>query len=646
LLVQKEGRWRPVKDSPLEMNIPEGLRDVIGKRLSLLSKECNQLLSVASVIGREFTMETLKAVGNLNEDVFVTALKEAVRLAVLEERSQVGAVRYRFTHAFFRQTLYEEMIAPERLKLHRDVAVALEMQYSERLEEHASELAEHFSQSTDPASLKKAVAYSELAAKRALAVYAYGEAVRLLNQALKVQKVLNPDDRVKQCDLLLALAEALLEVPDTRRVLESEAPAAFALAESLGDDSRAARACVTAVWANLAEQGLSSFTPEMSRWVERLGLYAPADTPERALANGLLGSVKYVAGDNAAGQRLLVQALELARRLRDPDTLGVAASAYLLFRSAPQHTAERLQLVKELFLTKSKLKGSFSIQVIRVMGEVFLGSGQRAQAEEAFAELRALAVRTSNVVVWIQSAGMDAVLAVMDGRLRDALVLTESLRARGKEAGMVGYAGAITDHPEYRTRIYLGESLEAIERVIPRGNSFSLPLLCLVQAYLGRKPEVSEILEKSVVKRPGIGTVEDETRGWVDTLYLESAVLIGHRPAAELLLNRLSGTGLYTTDAHFPTCIIRHLGGAAALLSRYDEARQHYQEAIRVCTEMPFRPELALSRLQMAELLLEHYPDEKKDALEHLDFAIQEFREMKMQPSLERALRQKQILKA
>jgi hypothetical protein len=61
--------------------------------------------------------------------------------------------------------------------------------------------------------------------------------------------------------------------------------------------------------------------------------------------------------------------------------------------------------------------------------------------------------------------------------------------------------------------------------------------------------------------------------------------------------------------------------------------------------EMRFRPELALTQLQLAELLLEHYPDEKKEALEHLDFAIKEFREMKMQPSLERALRHKEILK-
>ena len=61
---------------------------------------------------------------------------------------------------------------------------------------------------------------------------------------------------------------------------------------------------------------------------------------------------------------------------------------------------------------------------------------------------------------------------------------------------------------------------------------------------------------------------------------------------------------------------------------------------------MRFRPELALTRLQLAELLLEHYPDEKPDALDHLDFAVNEFREMKMQPSLERALRHKEILGA
>ena len=80
------------------------------------------------------------------------------------------------------------------------------------------------------------------------------------------------------------------------------------------------------------------------------------------------------------------------------------------------------------------------------------------------------------------------------------------------------------------------------------------------------------------------------------------------------------------------------MGGAAVLLGRYDEARQHYQEAIKVCTEMKFRPELA-------ELLLKHYPQEKSEAIAHLDFVIPEFRDMKMNTYLERALRHKEILK-
>jgi len=94
------------------------------------------------------------------------ALQEAVHLAILEDRSQVGVIRYRFTHAFFRQTLYEELITPRRLQLHQQVARMLESQYASRPEEHASELAEHFSQSTDRAYLEKAVTYSEMAARR------------------------------------------------------------------------------------------------------------------------------------------------------------------------------------------------------------------------------------------------------------------------------------------------------------------------------------------------------------------------------------------------------------------------------------------------------------------------------------------------
>jgi hypothetical protein len=55
------------------MVIPEGLRDVIGRRLSLLSPDCNRLLSVASVIGREFTLDILRTVAEDREFVNVSS---------------------------------------------------------------------------------------------------------------------------------------------------------------------------------------------------------------------------------------------------------------------------------------------------------------------------------------------------------------------------------------------------------------------------------------------------------------------------------------------------------------------------------------------------------------------------------------------
>ncbi len=52
-------------------------------------------------------------------------LEEATSVGILEERSAVVArVSYRFAHAFFRQTLYEETIAPRRIRMHQQVGRA------------------------------------------------------------------------------------------------------------------------------------------------------------------------------------------------------------------------------------------------------------------------------------------------------------------------------------------------------------------------------------------------------------------------------------------------------------------------------------------------------------------------------------------
>jgi hypothetical protein len=127
---------------------------------------------------------------------------------------------------------------------------------------------------------------------------------------------------------------------------------------------------------------------------------------------------------------------------------------------------------------------------------------------------------------------------------------------------------------------------------------------------------------------------------------LETAVLVEDRDGAATLVARLAVLANLTGTSRYPNCVARYLGAAAALLGKPDDARAYYDQAIEVCTKVRFRPDLALSRLQLAELLLESYPEERDAAIEHLDFAIAQFTEMKMQPSLERALSHRGLLKA
>ena len=72
-------------------------------------------------------------------------------------------------------------------------------------------------------------------------------------------------------------------------------------------------------------------------------------------------------------------------------------------------------------------------------------------------------------------------------------------------------------------------------------------------------------------------------------------------------------------------------------LATIEQARAYYEQTLRAADRIRFRPEIALARLALAELLLGHYPEERGAAIDHLDFAIGELAEMKMRPALERA---------
>jgi len=215
------------------------------------------------------------------------------------------------------------------------------------------------------------------------------------------------------------------------------------------------------------------------------------------------------------------------------------------------------------------------------------------------------------------------------------------LFAFGQELDLAAYATTWVYVVGTRPFLYLGK----VENMFKMGRyniredviDWRNALQVFYSAHLGRGAEASESLNDMVRIRSQMAPREDENEAYVDTLLLEAAILIGHREAADFLLRRFAGSPVRTTGIFWSTIIARHLGAAAAMLGRMDEAKAHYLDAIQVAMDMRFRPELALTRFQLAELLLDHYPEERDQALEHLDFAIKEFETMKMQPSLERA---------
>ncbi|MEE8139232.1 MAG: alpha/beta fold hydrolase, partial [Thermoanaerobaculia bacterium] len=115
-IYERDGRWT-THLAVDRMGIPEGVKDVIGRRVSRLSVECNSILTIASVIGREFDLDGLERASDLPIDRLLELLEEAVAARVLAEVPHTVG-RYSFSHALIRHTLYDELTTTRRVRLH------------------------------------------------------------------------------------------------------------------------------------------------------------------------------------------------------------------------------------------------------------------------------------------------------------------------------------------------------------------------------------------------------------------------------------------------------------------------------------------------------------------------------------------------
>jgi DNA-binding CsgD family transcriptional regulator len=666
LMERRDGALRRVGDQTLVGRIPEGLRDAVGKRLSRLRDGTDRVLSVASVIGREFQLDVLHQVLAHPEEELEAALEEASAAAIIEEHAAVGAaITYRFSHAFFRQTLYDEIVAPRRIRLHQQVARALEEVYARRLDEHSAELAEHFSFYSDTLNLAKAVHYGEVAAKHATEVFAYGEAARQLERALAVQELVDADDAAKRLDLLLALGAVLLPSGETERVIDHVAPEALALAEGLGDRREAFRACRLALdclhtlgaTPQAAGFNRAPRIGEFRTWAERAGRFVDRDSIERVYADLAVAHALMLEGQSAQARALRLEALALARQHGDIQAM-FSCAVYLLEVGAPQHWDERVRLAEECAgWPRQGVSALTQGQALQFCGAVQLAQVERTQAEELWRQVAELAERTRVANLSLLVAVHEAVCAVVDGRLEEALVLLGRLvnladelgvRMRGRAFGLMQLVAPALHLG--RADIWLTASEEqapppslAAAGRRPTGSVISTAARAVCLAQLGRLGEARVVVEP--VLNDLENSLDDEPRIQLLVMLLQAAVVVEHRTAARALATRLASVAHLTGEISIQTCVGRHLGDAAALAGDRTAACAYYQQALDSAGKIRFRPELALTHLRLAELLLDGGDDHaQSDALEHLDAAIPELQDMHMRPGLERGLALRETL--
>ncbi len=646
-LIRREGdQWVAPSGGPesLIAQIPEGLKDVIGRRLTGLSEGCNRVLSVASVIGRDFAVDVLQRVGGITEDELLSALEEAMRVSLIEEMKGGREARYRFTHAFFRQTLYEEMIAPRRLRLHNEVAKALEEHYASRVEEHAAELAEHYAHSSSEEDLARAVAYGQMAAARAASVYAFGEASRLLAQAIEVAEMVAPDDFLKLYELWISLSASLLPAGEAERVLTETAKRATDLGMKLGGGAFAVHPAELAAIATVYHHGVVGFAmPDYRAWCDVMDQNAPPESRERVMADVWKSWITWVQKDSKGTWPPRRAALELARRLGDTEPLAMALFAFTVPGIPIGWEPERLQAARELTEQGNETRASFAPfltgQMLWSVADVLCDSGDIEGAQRIWRELDEYADRVDDPYVRSWQMFSLSARTYFAGELEKTADIGDDLMSRADNMGIAAWGRLVGAWLRPAALISLGRFDEVLQtawafEALPYGEAIGAQ----IYAMCGRREEARTAMDKALVREKSNG------EEWTDRVtlmaLLYAATQLEEREVVASLLPRLEDAVRYSHN-NMALTTGRVLGTASMLLGDAEQARLQFEDALAVARNLPSRPEVALVRSEMARLLFEHFPEERAAAIEHLNEASREFQAMGMTPALEEAMRLK-----
>jgi DNA-binding CsgD family transcriptional regulator/tetratricopeptide (TPR) repeat protein len=224
-------------------DLPESVREVVGRRLAVCSPEAVDVLKVAALVGSEVGIDVLGAVTGLGDPELERVLDDAIGASLLDE-ADPGSGRYRVSHDLIRQTLVHELSRSRRTRLHWRIGQALLVHDAGSLTSIAHHLAEGL-----PAGDPETAVDAHLAAGAgAAASAAWPEAIDHFQRAVDLLDAAGSTDgdrRFRALDGVHRAARALADHPRASTSFD----AAIAVAREHGWAEHLARVVIDAtIW--------------------------------------------------------------------------------------------------------------------------------------------------------------------------------------------------------------------------------------------------------------------------------------------------------------------------------------------------------------------------------------------------------------
>jgi predicted ATPase/KaiC/GvpD/RAD55 family RecA-like ATPase/Tfp pilus assembly protein PilF len=181
VIYREQDRWKFKEVSAIEF--PESVKNVVKARISRLDEDCQNVLTLASFVGNDFSFEAIRGVTNVEEDKLLELMEKLLKTGLVKERVIRGKDVYCFADVVVRDVVHEEASRLRHKKLHDLVGSTLEKVYAKEIDQHFGELAYHFLEGDEK---DRALDYFLKAGEKAMGIYANAEAASYFESALKL----------------------------------------------------------------------------------------------------------------------------------------------------------------------------------------------------------------------------------------------------------------------------------------------------------------------------------------------------------------------------------------------------------------------------------------------------------------------------